>query len=107
MIVWNYTSIVNVYIDTTFNPEHLSNFQVATTKSLSNTSCNHLIRFCVDFQGAVSVTAFDLEFPYQNGSNFVFLAEVTFLDGGAEPCSPPELITLPITKSFPTARGII
>ena len=73
-----YTPIVNVYIDTTFNPEHLSIFQVATTKSLSNTSCDHLIRFCIDFQGAVSVTAFDLEFPYQNGSNFVFLAEVTF-----------------------------
>ena len=100
-----YTPIVNVYIDTSFNPKHLG--RITITKSLSNTSCDHLIRFCVDFQGAVSVTAFDLEFPYQNGSNFVFLAEVTFLDGGAEPCSPPELITLPITKSFPTARGII
>ena len=49
---------------------------------------------------------FDLEFPYQNDSDFVFLAEVMFLNGGAEPCDPPKLITMPVTSLFfPTMEG--
>ena len=99
-----YTPIVKVYIDTSFNPERLGNLR--TTQVLSSTSCDHLIRFCVDLNAAVSVTAFDLEFPYQNNSDFVFLAEVTFLDGGAERCSPPELITVPVTRFLPTTEGM-
>ena len=99
-----HTPVVNVYIDTSFNPERLGFLK--TSQVLSNTSCDHLIRFCVDLNGAVSVTAFDLEFPYQNNSDFVFLAEVTLLDGGAEPCSPPELITVPVTRFLPTTEGM-
>ena len=60
----------------------------------------------MDLNGAVSVTAFDLKFPYQNNSDFVFLAEVTFLDGGTEPCSPPELITVPVTRFLSTTEGM-
>ena len=98
-----YTPSVNVYIDTSFDPEHLGS--LIFNQSLSETSCDHLIRFCVDFSGAVSVTAFDLEFPDQNNSSFVFLAEVTFLNGGTEPCDPPELITIPVTRFLPTIEG--
>jgi hypothetical protein len=98
-----YTPIVNVYVDTSFNPEQLGIFKAS--QLLSSTSCDHLIRFCVDLNGAVSVTAFDLEFLHQNNSDFVFLAEVTFLDGGAEPCSQPELITIPVTRFLPTTEG--
>ena len=101
-----YTPSVNVYIDTLFDPEHLPMNSLKISQSaLSGASCDHLIRFCVDFNGAVSVTAFDLEFPYQNDSSFVFLAEVTFLDGGDEPCDPPKLITMPVTRFLPTIEG--
>ena len=100
-----YVPVVNIYMDTFFSPEHLGGFQ-EISQSLSRTSCDYLIEFCVDFNGATSVSSFDLEFPHQNDSDFVFLAEVTFLNGGAEPCDPPKLITMPVTSSFlPTMEG--
>ena len=96
-----YTPVVNVYVDLSFRPERdddgtLTNFN--TNQALLNTSCDHLIRFCVEFSGGVSVPYFNLEFPYQTNSNssFVFLGEVTFLRNAAEPCGPPELITMPV-----------
>ena len=94
-----YTPVVNVYIDTSFRPErdgaNLGFFN--TNQSLLSTSCDHLIKFCVQFFGGVSAPYFNLEFPYQTNSNpsFVFLGEVTFLHNGAESCGPPELITMP------------
>ena len=97
-----YTPAVNVYVDTSFRPERdddgtLINFN--TNQSLLNTSCVHLIKFCVQFSGGESVSYVNLEFPFQTNSNssFVFLGEVTFLNGGADPCGPPELITMPET----------
>ena len=95
-----YTPVINVYVDFSFRPVRdndgtLTNF--ITNQSLPSTSCDHLIKFCVQFSGAVSVPYFNLEFPHQDNSNssFVFLGEVTFLRSGAEPCGPPELITMP------------
>ena len=102
-----YTPMVRVYIDTSFMPESLGHLN--TNQSLLRTSCDHLIRFCVEFNGAVSVPSLALEFPYQNNSDFVFLGEVTFLNGGAEPCDPPELITMPVlsvTTYSSTLEGV-
>ena len=104
-----YTPVVNVYFDLSFRPESdnsdstLRNF--ITNQSLLSTSCDHLIKFCVEFTGGISLRYFNLEFPYQTNSNssFVFLGEVTFLNGGAEPCDLPELITMPVTlQPLPT-----
>ena len=76
-----------------------------TNQSLLSTSCDHLIKFCVDFPGAKSNPYFNLEFPYEANSSFVFLGEVTFLNGGTEPCDPPELITMPVTlQPLPTSQ---
>ena len=75
-----------------------SNFQLLpqtrtfiTNKSLQITSCNHLIKFCLDFGVSTTVRFFTLEFPYETDSGYVFLGEVTFYDGGS-PCDAPELI---------------
>ena len=100
-----YAPVVNIYIDTFFRPESLG-ITFKTDQSLLRTSCDHLIKFCVEFNRAVSVSFFDLEFPYQNNSDFVFLGEVTFLNGGAEPCDPPELITMPVTRFSSTTEGV-
>ena len=37
----------------------------------------------------------NIEFPFVSDavSNFVFLGEVTFLNGSGEPCNPPRLVT--------------
>ena len=56
------------------------------------TSCEYLLKFCVRFRGAFSLTNFSLVFPYQNDSDFVFLGEITFLND-PNPCAQPELIT--------------
>ena len=97
-----YTPVVNVYVDFSFRPER-SDSTIGffnTNRSLLSTSCDHLIKFCVQFSGSVSVPYFNLEFPHQDNSNssFVFLGEVTFLRNAAEPCGPPELITMPVGK---------
>ena len=101
-----YTPSVNIYRDISFDPEHVHLGSLISSQSLSGVPCDHLIRFCVDFNGAVSVTAFHLEFPYRNNSSFVFLAEVIFLDGGTEPCNQPEFITMPVARYLPTAEGM-
>ena len=95
-----HTPVVNVYVDISFRPQRsvktLGFFN--TNLSLLSTSCDYLIKFCVEFSGGVSAPYFNLEFPYQTNSNssFVFLGEVTFLRTVAEPCGPPELITMPV-----------
>ena len=102
-----YTPEVNIYVDTSFRPIIGANIpgHLNTNQSLPSTSCDHLIKFCVELAGAVSTPFFNLQFPYQNNSNLVFLGEVTFLDGGADPCNPPELITMPVTK-LPLPSGV-
>ena len=90
-----YAPRVNVYYSSTFRPDSESSSlgTFITNQSLSSlTSCDHLIKFCVDFDSATSVPYFNLEFPYRNNSNYVFLGEVTFVDLGAQPCSQPELV---------------
>ena len=63
-----------------------------TSMSLQNTSCDHLIKFCLDFGSSTTLRFFTLEFPYHIDSDYVFLGEVTFYDGGSLSCDAPELI---------------
>ena len=59
--------------------------------------CDYLWKFYVQFTGGVGIPNFNLVFPYQNNSDFVFLGEVTFLNDFDKPqCRPPEQITMPI-----------
>ena len=62
-----------------------------TSTPLRHTSCNHLIKFCLDFGVSSTSQFFTLEFPYQADSDYVFLGEVTFF-GGSLSCDVPELI---------------
>ena len=64
-----YTPNVADYVDTGFflpersddNPGFLN-----IVKNLSGTSCDHLLKFCVQLGGSVSPCYFNLEFSYQN-----------------------------------------
>ena len=92
-----YTPVLNVYFDTSFRPERNNSSlgtAVVANHTLLNTSCNYLLKYCVEFSDAISSRYLNLEFPYQdmyNYSRFVFLGEVTFLND-SNPCDPPELI---------------
>ena len=89
-----YVPNVTVYVDFYFSPERsLGNRNTDVT--LLETSCDYLLKFCVPLAGAVSLRHYDLQFSYQNNSDFVFLGEVTFLNvpNRNEPCGEPELIT--------------
>lgn len=92
-----YTPRVNVYVDDSFRPgrDDRGVGNIVVNRYLLNTSCDHLVNFCVMFNDSLSASYFNLEFPHQNNlnSHFVFLGEVTFLDSGMEPCDPPKLIT--------------
>ena len=92
--------IVDIYFDSSFRPDRsgseLGNLNLQ--QQLMGTSCDHLLVFCVQYSqtDAASPTRYiNLEFPPSNiiNSDFVFLGEVTFLNGGSEPCDP----TMPIT----------
>ena len=91
----------NVYFDTSFRAERSDRGlgTINTNLVMQNTSCDHLIVFCVEYSGGVSSRYINLEFPFVSGaiSNFVFLGEVTFLNGSSEPCSPPRLVTEAVT----------
>ena len=92
---------VNVYFDTSFRAGGTDR-GVGTLNSnhvMQNTSCDQLLVFCVEYSGGMSSRYMNLEFPFVSGavSNFVFLGEVTFLNGSGEPCSPPRLITEVVT----------
>ena len=89
-----YAPRVNIYSGIFFPLDNLDSMMVGDGE-LSEVSCSHLIKFCVELRGASSVPAYDLEFPFQVNSSFIFIGEVTFLNGGIEPCDEPELITLP------------
>ena len=94
-----YVPNVTVYFDTSEMSGDNLDFR-NTDKNLSQTSCKYLFRFCVELTGSVTAHYFNLEFPYQNNSDFVFLGEVTFLNVITdEPCGQPEMITSTVTLS--------
>ena len=93
---------VNVYFDTSFRAGRTDR-GVGTLNSnhvMQNTSCDQLLVFCVEYSGGMSSRYINLEFPFVSGavSNFVFLGEVTFLNGSGEPCGPPRLVTEAVTR---------
>ena len=103
-----YAPAVNVYSDSSLRSEingSLPANQLITNETLTATSCDHLIKFCVEFRNSFTLAYYVLEFPYQTNSDFVFLNEVTFSSLGVAPCPPPELITMPVTSPLLTTTG--
>ena len=87
-------SRINIYSDAIFRPKNVD-ASLGTNKvnySLSNTSCDYLVKFCVSFM-SVNSSYFNIEFPALTSVNKVFVGEVSFLTGAdnCEQC-PPELI---------------
>ena len=79
-----YTPRVNVYVDDSFRPgrDDRGVGNIVVNRYLLNTSCDHLVNFCVMFNDSLSASYFNLEFPHQTNSNShfsVFLGEVTFM----------------------------
>ena len=103
-----YAPAVNVYSYSSLRPEITGSLpanRFITNETLTATSCDHLIKFCVNFRSALSLPYYILEFPYQTKSDFVFLNEVTFSNLGGANCPPPELITMPVTPPSLTTTG--
>ena len=91
------TPEVNVYFDSSFRPGRIDRgFGVRDTNvSLTEKSCDQLLVFCVKYNSGSS-RYINLEFPFPStniNSTFVFLGEVTFLNGNGAPCPPPKLVT--------------
>ena len=82
-----------------------SSLQRLITQPLPNTSCDYLLKFCIQFPTR-GVPYYNLVFPYQNNSNSIFLGEVTFKDYINDvPCDPSELITIPRVLSSIVTTG--
>ena len=95
-------SRINIYSDASFRPERedalfgssISNY------SLSNTSCDYLVKFYVSFM-PVNSSYFNIEFPGLSLLNYVFVGEISFLSD-AHDCEqwPPELIETTIDRKI-------
>ena len=82
-------SSVRVYFDESFRPgrDNSSLGMFIMESQLMATSCDRLVEFCVKYNTTQSPTRFiTLEIPTNSSANHVFLGEVTFLNGGNEPC---------------------
>ena len=89
-------SIINIYRDTSFRPENENEslgVSIKSDYSLSNTSCDYLLKFYVNIMSEVKSSYYNIEFPTFNPENFIYVGEVSFLTG-ADDCErwPPELI---------------
>ena len=87
-------SRVSIYRDTSFRPERQTDslgINIASY-SLSDTSCDYLLKFYVNIMSEVNSSYYNIEFPALQ-QNYVFMGEVSFLTG-ADDCKqwPPELI---------------
>ena len=102
--------VVEIYVDTSFRPE-MEGFQFSQgSVSLQNTSCDHLLKFCVKFGVRLSTLYYTITFPYQTNSSYIFLGEVTFLNADEdEPCDPdaPEIIANPTPATPFTGISIV
>ena len=81
---------VSVYFDSSFRLDRddrtLGTFIMKA--QLMNTSCDHLLVFCVQYNATLPPTQFiNLVIANDISVDYVFLGEVTFIDGaGNEPC---------------------
>ena len=90
-----YAPQIQVYIASTSG----ISISLAANQSLTSTSCDYLLNFCVEFP-AITITHYNLVFPYGINSNSVFLGEVTFMNYIDNVlCGSPELITSPRVPS--------
>ena len=83
--------MLSVYFDSSFRPDRVQNSDtlgnLAVEAQIMNTSCDHLLVFCVKYNPTQLPTQFiNLEIPNNSSGTFVFLGEVTFLNGGNKPC---------------------
>ena len=83
-------SSVTVYFDSSFRPDRddstLGTFIMDS--QVMNTSCDRLLVFCVKYDTTMPQNAtqfINLEIPRASSRDYVFLGEVTFLNGGSEP----------------------
>ena len=96
--------LVDVYFDSSFRQDRNGTNQplgnLILQSQLMDTSCDHLLVFCVQYPqiSAAPTRYINLEFPFSDiissTGTFVFLGEVTFLNGGSEPCDPTKPITV-------------
>ena len=89
-------SRMNIHRDTSFRPEREDDSlgtNITANHSLSNTSCDYLLKFYVSLMSEVNSSYFNIEFPSLKSENYVFVGEVSFLTGAGD-CEqwPPELI---------------
>ena len=85
-----------IYQDYSFRPEREFNSSLGISiknHSLSNISCDYLLKFYVNFTSKVNSSHFNIEFPNLTSDNYVFMGEVSFLSGAGD-CEqwPPEFI---------------
>ena len=81
-------SSVTVYFDSSFRPDRDNSTlgSCIMESQLTDTSCDRLLEICVKYNTTMPPTRFvNLEIPRAN-SDYVFLGEVTFLNGGNDPC---------------------
>ena len=80
-------SSISVYFDSSFRPDRddsaLGTF--ITDSQVTDTSCDHLLEICVKYDTTLPPTQFiNLQIPISASSDYVFLGEVTFLNGGSD-----------------------
>ena len=84
-------TMLNVYFDSSFRPDRVQSDNLgnlAAEAQIMNTSCDHLLVFCVKYNPTQLPTRFiNLEIPHSSSGAFVFLGEVTFFNGGNKPCN--------------------
>ena len=82
-------SSVRVYFDKSFRLDRNDSTlgTLIMEPQLMATSCDQLLVYCVKYNTTQSPTRFiNLEIPTNSSANHVFLGELTFLNGGNEPC---------------------
>ena len=83
-------SMLSVHFDSSFRPDRVRNYDfgnLTVEAQIMNTSCDHLLVFCVKYNTTQPPTRFiNLEIPATSSENYVFLGEVTFFNGGNKSC---------------------
>ena len=96
--------MLNVYFDSSFRQDRMQLDDLgnlAMEAQIMNISCDHLLVFCVKYNPAQPPTRFiNLEIPHSSSGDFVFLGEVTFLNGGNKPCNLAMPVTIKGNKLF-------
>ena len=100
LAVFNYPAMsinlpmLNVYFDSSFRPDRVQNndtlglSNLAVEAQIMNTSCDHLLVFCVKYHPTQLPTQFiNFGIPHSSSGAFMFLGEVTFLMVATNPAT--------------------